>query len=44
MSCYSKAIESLFEYRELSGAVDQKRLPMGVLGLSHIHKAHFERI
>ena len=41
MSCYSKAIESLFEYRELSGAVDQKRLPMGVLGLSHIHKAHF---
>ena len=41
MSCYSKTIESLFEYRELSGAVDQKRLPMGVLGLSHIHKAHF---
>ena len=41
MSCYSKSIEQLYEYRELSRAVDQKRLPMGVLGLSHIHKAHF---
>ena len=41
MSCYSQAIEPLYEYRELSGAVDQNRLPMGVLGLSHIHKAHF---
>ncbi len=41
MSCYSKTIEQLYEYRELSAAVEQKRLPMGVLGLSHIHKAHF---
>ena len=41
MSCYSQAIEQLYEYRELSKAVNQKRLPMGVLGLSHIHKAHF---
>ncbi|HBL40387.1 MAG TPA: transcription-repair coupling factor, partial [Ruminococcaceae bacterium] len=41
MSCYSKTIENLYEYRELSTAVDHNRLPMGVLGLSHIHKAHF---
>ncbi len=41
MSCYSNLIEQLVEYRELSKAVDSNRLPMGVLGLSHIHKAHF---
>ena len=41
MSCFLNTIKDLVEYNELSRAVDSNRLPMGVLGLSHIHKAHF---
>lgn len=41
MSFISNNLQQCFEYRELSKAIDSKRLPMGVLGLSHIHKAHF---
>ncbi len=41
MSCFSSSIKDLIEYSELSRAIDSRRLPMGVLGLSHIHKAHF---
>lgn len=41
MSCFVNTIKDLVEYNELSRAIDSNRLPMGVLGLSHIHKAHF---
>ncbi len=41
MACFYDSVKELSEYRELSHAVDSNRLPMGVLGLSHIHKAHF---
>ena len=41
MSGITQFTKGLFEYDELSRAVDRNHLPMGVLGLSHIHKAHF---
>ncbi len=41
MSALTKFSQGLFEYGELSRAIDKNQLPMGVLGLSHIHKAHF---
>ncbi len=41
MSGITQFAKGLYEYEELSRAVDSNRLPMGVLGLSHIHKAHF---
>lgn len=41
MSCFGNSIKDLIEYSELSRAIDSRKLPMGLLGLSHIHKAHF---
>ncbi len=41
MSCFSNSIKDLIEYNELSRAIDSRRLPMGLLGMSHVHKAHF---
>ena len=41
MSGITQFTKGLFEYEELSRAVDRNQLPMGILGLSHIHKAHF---
>ena len=41
MSGISNLTKGLFEYDELSRATDKSLLPMGVLGVSHIHKAHF---
>ena len=41
MSGIANFTKGLFEYDELSRAIDKRMLPMGVLGLSHIHKVHF---
>lgn len=41
MSGITQFTKGLYEYEELSRAVDKNQLPLGVLGLSHIHKAHF---
>lgn len=40
MSCFSKVLSDSLEYSSIANAIDKKRLPMGVLGLSPIHKAH----
>ncbi len=39
-TCFSAAFKSVAEYCELSAAIDRRRVPMGVLGVSHVHKAH----
>ncbi|MCQ2475195.1 MAG: transcription-repair coupling factor [Clostridia bacterium] len=40
MNCYGEIIKSVPEFLSLAGAVKKDRLPAGVTGLSHIHKAH----
>ncbi|MGI6248087.1 MAG: transcription-repair coupling factor [Acutalibacteraceae bacterium] len=40
MSCFSAALHKNPEYGNILRSVELNRLPMGVLGLSHIHKAH----
>lgn len=40
MSCYSEILNNSSVYRELLNAVRSEKLPLGVTGLSHIHKAH----
>ena len=40
MSCFTKALKGLGEYRSLLYNVTNRRLPAGALGLSQIHKAH----
>ena len=41
MSCFSRILSNNSEYRNISISVEKNRLPLGVLGLSHIHKANF---
>lgn len=41
MSCFSRILGDNSEYRNISISVTKNRLPLGVLGLSHIHKANF---
>lgn len=41
MSAFTKVLQSSPEYNALITALDNKRLPMGVIGLSQIHKAHY---
>ncbi len=40
MSCFSRILSDNPEYRNISISLERNRLPLGVLGLSHIHKAH----
>ena len=40
LSCFTKALKGLGEYRSLLYNVTNRRLPAGALGLSQIHKAH----
>ncbi|MBQ7542421.1 MAG: transcription-repair coupling factor [Clostridia bacterium] len=40
MSCFSNVLSQSPEYKSVVAGVRKNRLPMGVLGLSHIHKAH----
>lgn len=40
MSCFSKVLSDTPEYQSISISLKRHRLPMGVLGLSYIHKAH----
>ncbi|MBQ8015403.1 MAG: transcription-repair coupling factor [Clostridia bacterium] len=40
MNCYSQIAKTVPEFMSLALAVKKTRLPCGVTGLSHIHKAH----
>ena len=40
MSCFTKALKNLNEYRSIIYDLNNRRLPAGVVGLSAIHKAH----
>ena len=40
MSAFREVLKASPEYKDLAGAVRGGRLPLGVLGLSPIHKAH----
>lgn len=40
MSCLTQAIKKLNEYNSVTYALNHRRLPAGVVGLSPIHKAH----
>lgn len=40
MSCFSKVLSRSAEFNTICNNIRKTRLPMGVLGLSHIHKAH----
>ena len=40
MSCFTKALKGLNEYRSIIYDLNNRRLPAGVVGLSAIHKAH----
>lgn len=40
MSCFSKVLHESAEYKTISGAIHENRLPAGVTGVSLIHKAH----
>lgn len=41
MSCYQKILSKSNEYKKIMSAVEAGRLPMGILGLSAVHKAHY---
>ncbi|MDD6022506.1 MAG: transcription-repair coupling factor [Oscillospiraceae bacterium] len=41
MSCYTKVLSKSPEYRKILSAAGAGRLPMGILGLSNVHKAHY---
>ena len=43
MSCFTKALKGLNEYRSIIYDLNNRRLPAGVVGLSAIHKAHVIR-
>ncbi len=40
MNCYSQTAKTIPEFMSLANAIRKTRLPCGVTGLSHIHKAH----
>ncbi len=41
MSGFSNILKGTIEYESVKNAVENGRLPMGVIGLSQIHKAHY---
>ena len=40
MNCYSEIAKLIPEFMTVANDIRKNRLPMGVTGLSHIHKAH----
>ncbi len=40
MSCFSKVFLNMEEYKNFLTALDKNRVPMGLLGLSQVNKAH----
>lgn len=40
MNCYTEAAKKIPEFMSLANAIRKTRLPLGVTGLSHIHKSH----
>ncbi|MBR6336068.1 MAG: transcription-repair coupling factor, partial [Clostridia bacterium] len=40
MNCFTEIAKSVPEFRSLVSAVHKGRLPLGVTGLSYVHKAH----
>ncbi len=40
MNCYTEIAKSIPEFMTVASDIGKNRLPMGVTGLSHIHKAH----
>ena len=40
MSCFSNILHNSPEFKAVSGAIHENRLPAGVTGVSLIHKAH----
>ncbi len=40
MSCLMRVLSEDHDYQKIIKAIEKNRLPLGVLGLSHIHKAH----
>ncbi|MBQ3044477.1 MAG: transcription-repair coupling factor [Clostridia bacterium] len=40
MNCYTETAKKIPEFMSLANAIRKHRLPCGVTGLSHIHKAH----
>ncbi len=41
MSGFLKALQGTIEYESVKNAVTSSRVPMGIIGLSQIHKAHY---
>lgn len=41
MSCYTKVLSDSKEYGRIIGAIKNRQLPMGILGLGNINKAHY---
>ena len=41
MSCFSAAVNKTSEFKTIEECIKLKRLPMGVIGLAHIHKVNF---
>ena len=41
MSGFSKILKGTIEYESVKNAVEGGRVPMGIIGLSQIHKAHY---
>ncbi len=41
MSGFSKILSSSIEYSTIKDSVKTKKLPMGIIGLSQVHKAHY---
>ena len=41
MNGFVASLKNLEEYNSLLSAVNRNRMPLGMTGLSHIHKAHF---
>lgn len=41
MTAFNKILEDNDEYKSLKKSIEKNRLPLGVIGLSGVHKAHF---
>ena len=41
MSGFSAILKGTIEYESIKNAIESKRLPMGVIGLTQVHKAHY---
>ena len=41
MSGFLEVLKGSAEFEKISGCLESRRLPMGVIGLSQVHKAHY---